>query len=152
MENYAHGTVSYMLYNPEKGKVKSLGDQLQEKEKYIYDLETKVKVNQGNRIVDEKNFAESNMAIKALEDALREKDQAMERERERFQAELEVERKKRTEFEIQVNNPEEGNIFSFSKISHFLERILMEHTELICSLESKLFFISIRSIRTCSRK
>ena len=86
-----------------------MGDQLQEKEKYIYDLETKVKVNQGNRIVDEKNFAESNMAIKALEDALREKDQAMERERERFQAELDVERKKRTEFEIQINNPEEGN-------------------------------------------
>ena len=65
-------------------------------------------VNQGNRIVDEKNFAESNMAIKALEDALREKDQAMERERERFNTELEIERKKRTEFEIQVNNPEEG--------------------------------------------
>ena len=58
--------------------------------------------------MDEKNFAESNMAIKALEDALREKDQAMERERERFNSELEIERKKRTEFEIQVNNPEEG--------------------------------------------
>ena len=28
-----------------KGKVKSLSDQLQEKEKYIHDLETKVKVN-----------------------------------------------------------------------------------------------------------
>ena len=60
--------------------------------------------------MDEKNFAESNMAIKALEDALREKDQAMERERERFNSELEIERKKRTEFEIQVNNPEEGEL------------------------------------------
>ena len=91
-----------------KGKVKSLGDQLADKDKYIYDLETKLKVNQGNRIVDEKNFAESNMAIKALEDALSEKDQAMERERDRFQTELDMERKKRAEFEIQINNPEEG--------------------------------------------
>ena len=53
------------------------------------------------------------MAIKALEDALREKDQAMERERERFNTELEVERKKRTEFEIQVNNPEEGTVYLY---------------------------------------
>jgi len=91
-----------------KGKVKSLGDQLADKEAYVYDLETKMKYNQGNRIVDEKNFAESNMAIKALEDALSEKDQAMERERDRFQSELDVERKKRAEFEIQINNPEEA--------------------------------------------
>ena len=48
------------------------------------------------------------MAIKALEDALREKDQAMERERDRFNKELDSERKKRNDLEIQVNNPEEG--------------------------------------------
>ena len=48
------------------------------------------------------------MAIKALEDALREKDQAMERERDRFNKELDGERKKRNDLEIQVNNPEEG--------------------------------------------
>ena len=50
------------------------------------------------------------MAIKALEDALREKDQAMERERDRFNKELDGERKKRNDLEIQVNNPEEGEI------------------------------------------
>ena len=82
--------------------------------------------------MDEKNFAESNMAIKALEDALREKDQAMERERERFNSELEIERKKRTEFEIQVNNPEEGemilriwqeNLGSFFCIKRLIENL-----------------------------
>ena len=52
------------------------------------------------------------MAIKALEDALREKDQAMERERDRFNKELDGERKKRNDLEIQVNNPEEGEILS----------------------------------------
>jgi len=90
-----------------KEKVKSLQEQLNEKEKYICDLETKLKFNQGNKIVEEKNYAESNMAIKALEDALREKDQAMERERDRFNKELDGERKKRNDLEIQVNNPEE---------------------------------------------
>ena len=55
------------------------------------------------------------MAIKALEDALREKDQAMERERDRFNKELDGERKKRNDLEIQVNNPEEGKIQSFNK-------------------------------------
>ena len=34
----------------------------------------------------------------------------------------------------------------FSKITHFLERILMEHKELICSLEPKLTLVSICSI------
>merc|ERR1712131_311736 len=90
-----------------KEKVKSLQEQLNEKEKYICDLETKLKFNQGKKIVEEKNYAESNMAIKALEDALREKDQAMERERDRFNKELDGERKKRNDLEIQVNNPEE---------------------------------------------
>ena len=65
-------------------------------------------MNQGAKIVDEKNFAESNMAIKALEDALREKDQAMDRERNRLNNELEFERKKRNDLQIQLNNPEEG--------------------------------------------
>ena len=50
------------------------------------------------------------MAIKALEDALREKDQAMERERTRLNNELDFERKKRNDLEIQINNPEEGKI------------------------------------------
>ena len=36
--------------------------------------------------------------------------------------------------------------------SGFLERILMEHIELICSLESKLTLMSICSIRIRSRK
>ena len=36
---------------------------------------------------------------------------------------------------------------NFSKISHFLERILMEHIEQIFRLGSKLFFISMCSIR-----
>ena len=40
----------------------------------------------------------------------------------------------------------------FLKITHFLEQILMEHIETICSLEFELFFISICSIRNCSRK
>ena len=42
--------------------------------------------------------------------------------------------------------------FGFSKIFRFLERILIEHVETIYSLESKLFFISLSSIRTHSRK
>ena len=40
----------------------------------------------------------------------------------------------------------------FSKIAYFLERILMEHIEMVCSLEFELFFISICSIRIRSRK
>ena len=40
----------------------------------------------------------------------------------------------------------------FSKKSHFLERIPVEYIELICSLESKLIFMSICSIRIRSRK
>ena len=39
---------------------------------------------------------------------------------------------------------------SLLKISCFLEWVLMEHIEKICSLESKLFIISICSIRTLS--
>ena len=39
-----------------------------------------------------------------------------------------------------------------SKISRILEQILMEHIELICSLESGLTLISICSIRIHSRK
>ena len=42
-------------------------------------------------------------------------------------------------------------IFGFSMISHFLDRILMEHIEPICSLESKLTFISICSTGIRSR-
>ena len=38
-----------------------------------------------------------------------------------------------------------------STITRFLERILMKHIESICSLESKLFFDSICSIRIRSR-
>ena len=38
----------------------------------------------GSHFRDEKNTAEANMAIKALEDALSEKDQAMDRERDRL--------------------------------------------------------------------
>ena len=56
------------------------------------------------------------MAIKALEDALREKDQAMERERTRLNNELDFERKKRNDLEIQINNPEEGKI-GYKKIT-----------------------------------
>ena len=37
------------------------------------------------------------------------------------------------------------------KITYFIERILMEYIEPICSLESKLTFISICSIRIRSR-
>ena len=37
--------------------------------------------------------------------------------------------------------------YSFLMISRFLERILMEHIELICSLESELNYFSICSIR-----
>ena len=40
---------------------------------------------------------------------------------------------------------------SFSRISYFLERILMEHIELNCSLDSELTFISICSIKIPSR-
>ena len=36
-------------------------------------------------------------------------------------------------------------------VSQFLEQILMEHIDLICSLDSKLFFISTCSIRIVSR-
>ena len=39
---------------------------------------------------------------------------------------------------------------SFSKIPSFLDRILTEHIECICSLESELFFDSICSIRIWS--
>ena len=39
----------------------------------------------------------------------------------------------------------------FSKISQFLERILIEQIELICSLQSRLTFLSICSIRIRSR-
>ena len=39
----------------------------------------------------------------------------------------------------------------FSKITNFLDRILMEHTKLICSLEFELILITICSIRTHSR-
>ena len=39
----------------------------------------------------------------------------------------------------------------FSTISPFLEGILMEHIKLICSLESRLTFFSICSIRVPSR-
>ena len=39
----------------------------------------------------------------------------------------------------------------FSMLSKFLGRILMEYIESICSLESKLFLISICSIRNPSR-
>ena len=38
-----------------------------------------------------------------------------------------------------------------SKLSLFLERILMEHIKSICSLESHLFFVSICSIKIPSR-
>ena len=37
------------------------------------------------------------------------------------------------------------------KITHFLERIRVEHIELTCSLESELTFISLCFIRTPSR-
>ena len=39
----------------------------------------------------------------------------------------------------------------FSTISRCIERILMEHIELICSLESRLTFFSTCSIRIRSR-
>ena len=39
----------------------------------------------------------------------------------------------------------------FSKITHFLGRILMEHIGLVCSLEPGLISISICSIRIHSR-
>ena len=39
-----------------------------------------------------------------------------------------------------------------SRISPFLERILMEHIDSICSLDSELFFISICSVRIRHRK
>ena len=41
---------------------------------------------------------------------------------------------------------------AFSKISHFPERICIEHIELICSLESELTLFSICSIRIPSKK
>ena len=40
----------------------------------------------------------------------------------------------------------------FSKISRFLERILMEHIESICSMDCKLFSVFICSIRIRYRK
>ena len=43
-------------------------------------------------------------------------------------------------------------ICSFSKISHFLERILMEHIDMKNSLDSKLQVYSMCSIRIRSRK
>ena len=43
-------------------------------------------------------------------------------------------------------------ILGFSTISHFPDRILMEHIEPICSLEFELTLISICSIRIRSRK
>ena len=49
-------------------------------------------------------------------------------------------------------NTENKVCVGFSNLSNFLERILMEHIEQICSLESKLFFMSICFIRTRSRK
>ena len=39
----------------------------------------------------------------------------------------------------------------FSKITQFLDRILMEHIELICSLECELALLSLCPIRTFSR-
>ena len=42
--------------------------------------------------------------------------------------------------------------YDFSKISLFLERTLLKHIEWICSLDRKLFFMSIYSIRIRSRK
>ena len=71
------------------------------------------------------------MAIKALEDALREKDQAMERERDRFNKELDGERKKRNDLEIQVNNPEEGKIQSFNKNLRVVISTLQFHETII---------------------
>ena len=38
------------------------------------------------------------------------------------------------------------------KISYFLERFRMEHIELNCSFDSKVFFLSLCSIRIRSRK
>ena len=71
------------------------------------------------------------MAIKALEDALREKDQAMERERDRFNKELDGERKKRNDLEIQVNNPEEGKIQSFNENLRVVISTLQFHETII---------------------
>ena len=46
---------------------------------------------------------------------------------------------------------ERERVSRFSSVSQFLERVLMEHIESICSLESKLTFMSICSIRIPSR-
>ena len=42
--------------------------------------------------------------------------------------------------------------FSYSKITRFLEQILIEHMRSICSLESQLHFRSSFFIKICSRR
>jgi len=52
-------------------KCETLEVALSEKERRIIELEQRLKHTEGSHIRDEKNSAEANMAIKALEDALR---------------------------------------------------------------------------------
>ena len=88
-------------------KCESLEIAIAEKERRIIELEQRLKHTEGSHIRDEKNSAEANMAIKALEDALSEKDSAMERERDRLNKEVENERLKRMDLQNQIDNPEE---------------------------------------------
>ena len=88
-------------------KCQTLEATVAEKERRIIELERRLKHTEGNHIRDEQNSAEANMAIKALEDALTEKDAAMERERERLNKEIEAERMKRIDLQNQIENPEE---------------------------------------------
>ena len=43
------------------------------------------------------------------------------------------------------------DIFKAAILSYFLEQVLMEYMDMICSLESNLFFVSINSVRIRSR-
>ena len=72
-------------------------------------------------------------------DELSEENQTLMREKNNAQEE-------KSHMETRLTDLEEEKV-NFSKVSHFLERTLMEHTDMKNTLDSKLQVYSIRSIR-----
>lgn len=91
-----------------KSRYENLELQLAEKDRKLVELEDRINMANGLSSRDEKTSSEARVAIKALEDALSDKDLAMKRERERFELELKQERNCRLDLQSQLDNPEEN--------------------------------------------